>query len=141
LSSYTNTVTYIKNLDLVKDVRTFLTGVYRQCIARHSVQPPEAERAFNAREVIAIYLTKFPDSVFENRGPVEENLIVQSGILLNKLRDISRAISQTGSFSAVPHELTEDFCPILFSYLRAFRAFRTPDEVILFESFDFCFIN
>mmetsp|Transcript_4190 Transcript_4190/g.11969 ORF Transcript_4190/g.11969 Transcript_4190/m.11969 type:complete len:567 (-) Transcript_4190:25-1725(-) len=71
-----------------------------------------------------------PTNVFENMGPLEQDLYESAGPMLASFEAICHAIQTcpTRCFRDVPSELTKEFPALLFDYLKRFKAWKVPDE-------------
>ena len=89
----------------------------------------------NVRVFLAAYMITYrPTYVFEDvANPLAQALLESSAKVLNAFHAIVRCIEsgRTRSFQDVPHDLSVDFETLLYEYLKAFKAWKVPDEAKL----------
>ena len=86
----------------------------------------------NVRVFLAGFMIAYrPTFVFESMGRLEQPLYEKAIVLLALFEKIGRSVQEHGSFAEVPFELTKNFPTALFEYLKAFKAWKVPDEAKL----------
>ncbi len=83
-----------------------------------------------------VYLAAFmigyrPTHVFESMGCLEQALYEVAGPLTVNFQRIVECVIKVGAFQDVPADLTTGFIEMLFEFLKCFKAWKVPDEVIL----------
>ncbi len=79
----------------------------------------------------AYLIALFPNEVFEKQHdlePVEKSLLEISARLSIRFERILRLSVQKGDFRRVPAELTVDFVPMIFTFMRLFLQWKEPSE-------------
>ena len=86
----------------------------------------------NVRVVLAANMIVFrPTHVFESMGQLEQKLYNSAIPLVSRFECIADCLATKGSFQSVPVQLSIDFTSLLFEFLRAFKAWKVPDEAKL----------
>ena len=86
----------------------------------------------NVRVFLAGYMIAFrPTHVFESMGTLEQKLYEATLPLMTAFELICERFRGGARFEEIPHALTKDFPSMLFEYLKAFKAWKVPDEAKL----------
>ena len=97
--------------------------------------PANATDAVNVRVYLAAYLIVLrPTHVFESMGTLERALLDAATPLVGRVERLAvvlRGSAAGGAREAEVDGLLADFQPMLFNYLRRFRAWKVPDEARL----------
>ena len=72
-----------------------------------------------------------PTHVFESMGCLEQALYEVAGPLTVNFQRIVECVIKVGAFQDVPADLMTGFIEMLFEFLKCFKAWKVPDEVIL----------
>ena len=123
----------LREKPVIAVTRACLQRIHLLCTFRHG-SPSKAltPEHVNCKVFLAGFMIAYrPTHVFEAVGALEHALMEAATPLLTTFQKICASIKAHGTFSAVPHELTKDFCLMLFEYLKRFKAWKVPDEAKL----------
>ena len=131
--SFEQVVIYLREKKVIAVSKACLQRIHLLTTFRHgspsSALVPENVniRVFLAGFMIAYY----PDKVFETMGALEQPLFHSTLTLIEAFERICKQIAANPSFAHMPHELTKDFPTLLLKFLKAFKAWKVPDEIKL----------
>ena len=131
--SFEALVVFLREKPVIEATKACLQRVHLLSTFRHG-SPPKmlAPENVNVRVFLAGFMIAFrPTHVFESMGTLEQALYDAARPLMAKFEEICRSILDAGHFFKVPRELTVDFVPMLFEYLKRFKAWKVPDEAKL----------
>jgi uncharacterized protein YjiS (DUF1127 family) len=109
--------------------RMHLLATFRHGSPSKSLTPENV----NVRVFLAAYMiADRPTHVFETMGALEQALFESAAPVLNEFHAMCDALMRAPfkHFQMVPSALTKDFPTTLFEYLRRFKAWKVPDEVL-----------
>ena len=108
--------------------RIHLLTTFRQGSPSSALVPENVNvSVFLASFMIAYY----PYKVFETMGRLEQQLFDSTIALIEAFERICKQIAANPSFAHMPHELSKDFPTLLLKFLKAFKAWKVPDEIKL----------
>ena len=131
---YDEVVVYLREQNVITATKACLHRIHLLTTFRHGSPAPTvlAPERFNVRVFLAGFMIAYhPTRVFETMGALEQALLDSTVPLIETFERICHQIAVDPSFAHVPHELTKDFPTLLLHFLRAFKAWKVPDEAKL----------
>ena len=115
----------LREAPIIESASAALQRVRLLASLRHGLQMYEV----NVRVFLAGFMIAYrPTHVFESMGTLEQALYEATTPMLATFEAICRRISKSKSFAGVPQELTRDFPPLLYRFLKRFRDWKVLDE-------------
>ena len=127
-------VRYLREQNVIAATKACLQRIHLLTIFRHGSPALTAlvPEHVNVRVFLAGFMIAYhPTRVFETMGALEQALLDSTDPLIEAFERICHQIAMDPSFAHVPHELTKDFPTLLLNFLRAFKAWKVPDEAKL----------
>lgn len=130
--SFEALVVFLREKNIIAVSKACLQRIHCLCIRRHGTPcrslTPEI---VNVRVFLAAFMIAYrPTHVFESMGELEQSLLESAGPLIEALEGICGSLRGQG-FASVPSTLTVGFTPMLFEFLKRFKAWKIPDEAKL----------
>jgi hypothetical protein len=133
LCSFEDLVVYLRDKQVIATTKSCLWRIHQLVTSLHgSPANALAPDYVNVRVFLAGFMIAFrPTHVFESMGQLEQSLYESALPLMTRFQSIVEHIVSRGSFQQIPADLTHDFLPMIFEYLRRFNAWKVPDEAKL----------
>ena len=120
---------YLREPSTLAVTKACLHRIHRLIILRHDGRLTPLTAYFNIRVFhIASLMVHFPTHVFETMGPLEQAVCDAGAPMLHAFERICQHIHAGLPFAHVPLRLTRDFHMLLRNYLKAYKAWKVPDE-------------
>lgn len=131
--SFESLVVFLREKHIVSLSKRCLQRIHLLCTFRHG-SPSKAltPENVNVKVFLAGLMIAYRSThVFESIGTLEQALLEVAIPLHTTFQNICNTIAIKHSFQDVPHELSKNFVPLLFEYLKRFKAWKVPDEAKL----------
>lgn len=133
--NFESLVILLKKKSIISASKKCLQRIYQLCIYRHgSFESYDISENINVNIFLGSFMIIYhPTNVFENMDTLEKQLFEYTNKMLKTFQNICNIIhtSSNHCFQDVPYELSKDFLTMLFEYIKCFKAWKTPNEVII----------
>lgn len=132
--SFEQLVVFLREKPVIEATKACLQRIHRLCAHRHgSPSSALSPENVNVRVFLAGFMIAYrPTHVFESMGTLEQKLSDSTLPLIAQFEKICNAFtSNADAFDDIPPALTENFQTLLFEFLKAFKAWKVPDEAKL----------
>jgi hypothetical protein len=134
MDSFEELVLFLREKRVIKLTKDLLQRIHKYSVARHNNSQAQNELggSVNVRVFLASYMiVNRPTHVFEQMGPLEQELFESAKTLQECFERIVFAVNNGASLSQIPEDVTRPFVPLLCDYLKSFKAWKVPDEAKL----------
>jgi hypothetical protein len=134
-SEFETLVTYLREPATIQSFKNmFLQVFHHASTGSGPAEEPTVDVTINVRKIIVAYMSGFfPVHVFETMGVVETTLRTRALDMLTRLEELGQHWVAHRSFDAVPREKCIAFVVSVQEYLKAFDAWKEPDQALLVQ--------